>query len=50
MHKFFKKDNYAPLHEIGETPPSIFFECCTPVRIRRFDGIESHLQTAAAEV
>ena len=27
MHKFFKKDNYAPLHEIGDDAPSIFFEC-----------------------
>ena len=27
MYKFFKKDNYAALHEIGDDAPSIFFEC-----------------------
>ena len=27
MHKFFKKNDYAALHEIGDDAPSIFFEC-----------------------
>ena len=27
MYKFFKKDQYAALHEIGDDAPSIFFEC-----------------------
>ena len=27
MFKFFKKDGYAALHEIGDDAPSIFFEC-----------------------
>eukprot|EP00966_Prymnesium_polylepis_P137212 3170652-Prymnesium_polylepis.1 len=27
LYKFFKKDNYSALHEIGDDAPSIFFEC-----------------------
>ena len=27
MHKFFKKNNFAALHEVGDDAPSIFFEC-----------------------
>ena len=27
MHRFFKKNNFAALHEIGDDAPSIFFEC-----------------------
>ena len=27
MFKFFRKENYAPLYEIGDDAPSIFFEC-----------------------
>jgi len=27
MHTFFKKNDYAALHEIGDDAPSIFFEC-----------------------
>lgn len=31
MHKFFKKNNFAALHEVGDDAPSIFFECwCGP--------------------
>ena len=27
LYKFFKKNNFAALHEIGDDAPSIFFEC-----------------------
>ena len=27
LHRFFKKNNFAALHEIGDDAPSIFFEC-----------------------
>lgn len=35
MYKFFRRNNYSALHEVGDDAPSIFFECWCASRIAR---------------